>query len=138
MLILKRIRPGRAPGLSLAAGLALCAVLPAAAQVTPLPLMPVDRTWPGVTSDDLDRLHAAEARLYEGRSIGTIERWRNPDTGTAGEVKLERRYEAKGTPCRSLSYTVRFANVKAPNHYALNWCRVPSGDWKVVSEGLPK
>src|SRR5262249_9108158 len=33
--------------------------------------------------DDIDRMEAAAARLYEGRSIGTIERWRNPDTKTS-------------------------------------------------------
>ena len=44
--------------------------------------------WPGLSQDDVDRMQAAAARLYEGRSIGTVERWRNPDSKDAGEVKL--------------------------------------------------
>ena len=116
------------------AGLALCAV-PAAAQLTPMLRNPA---WPGLSGDDMARMHAAEVRLFEGHSIGNIERWRNPDTGNAGEVALVREYEAKGLPCRSLSYIIRFAeNERAQGHYALNWCRLQSGEWKIVNTEPP-
>jgi surface antigen len=136
MLQWKQFRPGRrrASRWALVAALALCAG-PAAAQLMPMMRNPA---WPGLSSDDIDRMHAAELRLFEGHSIGTIERWRNPDTGNAGEVELVREYEAKGLPCRSLSYIVRFAeNARAQGHYALNWCRLPSGDWKIVTSEPP-
>jgi surface antigen len=121
----------RLPAAALAAGMAvLLGVLPAAAQVSPVPQY---RAWPGLTHDDLDRMHSAEVRLYGGTSIGTVERWRNPDTGNAGEIELLRSYEAKGMPCRSLGYTLRFATtVNARDRYTLNWCQVGSGDWKIV------
>jgi surface antigen len=114
------------------AGLTLGAV-PAGAQL--LPLL-AERAWPGLRADDFERMHAAENRLFEGRSIGTVERWRNPDTSNAGKVELLRKYDVKGTPCRRVSYTIRFAqNVAAQHHYVLNWCRQESGDWKIVSDG---
>jgi surface antigen len=92
-----------------------------------------DLAWPGLTRDDVERMHAAAARLYEGRSIGTVERWRNPDTKTAGEIKLVRSFEASGMSCRRLEYTVRFEIVRdAPREYILNWCRLPDGAWKIV------
>jgi surface antigen len=119
-----------------AAGIAVVLALSVAAQVslaqTLLPQMG-DVLWPGLTQDDIDRMHAAGARLYEDRSIGNVERWRSPDTKDAGEVKLTRSFTARGMPCRSLEYTVRFDNVRDnPSHYVLNWCKTESGEWKIV------
>lgn len=133
----KQIRPrwGHASGLTLVAGLALCAV-PAAAQLVPLLQ---GRAWPGLSAEDVNRLHTAELRLFEDRSIGSIERWRNPDTGNAGKVELVRKYEAKGIPCRGVRYTLRFTEkATTPDNYVLNWCRQQSGDWKIVPSGPPE
>ncbi len=95
--------------------------------------------WPGLPQDDLERMEAAAARLYEGRSIGTIERWRSPDTKNAGEVKLVRSFDANGMPCRTIDYTIRFEVQRdRPNHYVLNWCKVPEGTWKIVELARPR
>jgi hypothetical protein len=92
-----------------------------------------DLAWPGLGQDDLDRMNAASARLYEGRSIGTVERWLNPDTRDAGEVKLIRSFDSHGMPCRTLDYIIRFqTNRNRLDHYVVNWCRVSGNDWKVV------
>jgi len=98
-----------------------------------------DLAWPGLTRDDVDRMHAAAARLYEGRSIGTVERWRNPDTKTAGEIKLVRSFESHKMQCRRLDYTIRFEVVRdAPREYILNWCKLPEGEWKIVELVPPR
>ncbi len=95
--------------------------------------------WPGLSQDDVDRMQAAAARLYEGRSIGTVERWRNPDSKDAGEVKLVRSFESHGMPCRTLDYTIRFESRRnRTDHYVLNWCRVEEGSWKVVELPRPR
>lgn len=95
-----------------------------------------DVAWPGLSRDDVDRMHAAAARLYEGRSIGTIERWRNPDSKDAGQVKLIESFEAHHMPCRRLEYTIEFAVQKdRPSHYVMDWCKIPEGDWKIVELG---
>jgi len=70
-------------------------------------LLNTDVAWPGRTQDDVDRMHAAAARLYAGRSIGTVERWRSPDSKDAGEVKLVQSFTAHAMPCRTLDYTIR-------------------------------
>lgn len=89
--------------------------------------------WPGLPDDDIARMEAAAARLYEGRSIGTIERWRSPETRNAGEVKLLRSFDSHGMPCRTIDYTIRFEVQRdRPNHYILNWCKLPDGTWKIV------
>ena len=99
------------------------------AQPLPAPVL----AWPGLTQDDIDRMHAAAARLYDGRSIGTVERWRSPDSKTAGEVKLTHSFDSHGMPCRTIDYTIRFDSARnSPNHYILNWCRVAGDTWKIV------
>jgi len=95
--------------------------------------------WPGLPEDDLQRMEAAAARLYEGRSIGTVERWRSPNTKNAGEVKLLQSFDANGMPCRTIDYTIRFEERRdRPDHYVLNWCRLPEGTWKIVELARPR
>jgi surface antigen len=104
-------------------------------QVIPAPLL----AWPGLTQDDIDRMHAAAARLYEGRSIGTVERWRSPDSKDAGEVKLIRSFESHGMPCRTIDYTIRFESARnSPDHYIINWCRISEDTWKIVEIPRPR
>src|SRR3954447_3774957 len=100
-----------------AALLPFLAPVPAAAQMT----FSTDLAWPGLTRDDVSRMHAAAARVYEGSSIGTGARWRNPDTRTAGEIELRRSFEAHDLSCRRREYAVRFEVVKdARREYVLN------------------
>jgi hypothetical protein len=101
--------------------------------------MPFTITWPGLTPDDLARMHAAGSRLYEGRSIGTVERWRSPDSKDAGQVTLVRSFESHGMPCRTLDYTIRFDSARnSPNRYIINWCKVEGDEWKIVEVPPPR
>jgi surface antigen len=101
-------------------------------------LGPFDLAWPGLTQDDLDRMHAAAARLYEGQSIGTVERWRSPQSQDAGEVKLIRTFSAYGMPCSELDYVIRFQTERDnPDHYVVNWCKLQNGEWKIVQIPSP-
>lgn len=126
----------RKPALSLAVGLlASIANLPVSAQT----LLNNVVAWPGLTQDDIQRMEAAAARLYENTSIGTVERWRNPDTRTAGEVSLVHSFEINKMPCRTIDYKVRFDSVRhLPTHYSMNWCKVPDGSWKIVEVAPPR
>src|SRR5262245_54230651 len=88
----------------------------AAAQVAPS----LSQPWSGLNRDDLDRMHAAAARLYEGRSVGTVERWRNPDNNDAGTTTLLRQFEAKAMPCSRIEYKVRLAETGESRQYVLD------------------
>jgi len=91
--------------------------------------------YPQLNRDDLDRMQAAAARLYEGRSIGTVERWRNPDSGDAGSVELLESTEVRGVPCRRMEYTVRLESRNQQlTRYVLNWCQTAPGEWKIVEQ----
>jgi hypothetical protein len=93
-----------------------------------------DLAWPDLTQDDLNRMHAAAARLFEGQSIGAVERWSNPASNDAGQVKLIRAFDANGMPCRTIDYTLIFqGGGNSPDHYVLSWCRIPGGVWKIVA-----
>ncbi|MBS0643192.1 MAG: hypothetical protein U1E70_01135 [Acetobacteraceae bacterium] len=95
--------------------------------------------WPGLPADDVNRMTAAAARLYEGHSIGTVERWRSPDTKNAGEVKLIQSFESHGMPCRRIDYTIRFNQQRnSPDHYVLTWCKVGDEGWKIVEIPPPR
>jgi surface antigen len=102
-------------------------------------LLNEDVAWPDLTRGDLDRIHAAASRLYEGRSIGTIERWRNPQSKNAGEIKLVRTFTARDMPCRTLEYTTRFKiDQTRLSHATVNWCMVQQGEWKIVELVPPR
>jgi surface antigen len=128
----------RKRALGVAVGLLLISAANAS-QAQPLLPQMGDVLWPGLTQDDIDRMHAAAARLYEGSSIGTVERWRSPDSKDAGEVRLTRSFTAHGMSCRTLEYTVRFDQVRnSPSHYVINWCKTESGEWKIVELPRPR
>ncbi len=116
----------RSTGVALAI-LAALASSPAAAQV-----------WPSIkshalTPDDLARMQAAAARLYQGQSIGRVERWRSPTSKDAGEVTLARIFTSNGMPCRTIIYTTRFqADPSTLSRYKYNWCMVSANTWKIV------
>jgi hypothetical protein len=89
--------------------------------------------WPGLSDDDLNLMHAAAAKLYEGRSVGTVERWQNPNSNNAGEVKLLQRFESNGMPCSTVDYNVRLASdPDSPDHFIAAWCKTPAEGWKLV------
>jgi hypothetical protein len=103
------------------------------------PVMNYALSWPGLTQDDIDRMNAAGARLYEGSSIGTVERWRSPDSKDAGEVKLIRSFDTHGMSCRTLDHTIRFEVQRdSPSHYIVNWCKIPGDGWKIVEVAPPR
>ncbi|HEY2051451.1 MAG TPA: hypothetical protein VGH03_19095 [Caulobacteraceae bacterium] len=88
---------------------------------------------PSLTQDDIARSHAAVTRLNEGRSIGAVERWRNPESRNAGEVILVRSFTARGMPCHTIRYVIRYHSQPAtPKRLELNWCQLPAKGWKIV------
>jgi surface antigen len=97
--------------------------------------LPPGMIWPSLTTSDFDQMHAAAALLYQGRPVGAKERWRNPETHNAGSITLTRDFDMKGMTCRSMEYRIRFGQPsKQHDHYAIDWCAVPDGSWKIVDQ----
>jgi hypothetical protein len=88
---------------------------------------------PALTEDDVVRMQAAVARLNEGRSIGLVERWRSEESHDAGEIILVRKFTARGMPCHTIRYVIRYQSQPAsPRRLQLNWCQVAAKGWKIV------
>jgi hypothetical protein len=96
--------------------------------------------FPGLSQAALDNMHAAAAKLFDGRVAGAVETWATPDGGTSGTVQLLRSFTAYNMPCRTIDYVIELPGTLStanPNHYVLNWCRIPAGAWKIVQIPTP-
>ena len=100
------------------------------------PVFVPSASLPKLTQDDIARMHAAAARLYEGQSrlVGSSERW-GVDSNDAGEVKLVRSFNVNGIPCRTIDYIIQVAGVEdGEEHYVVNCCQLYDKGWKIVED----
>ncbi|MBV8682306.1 MAG: hypothetical protein JO111_05490 [Caulobacteraceae bacterium] len=118
---------------SVAAALIAVAASAEAGPIINVPWLGPPGQGPQLTQDDITRLKAAIDRLNEGRSVGTVERWRSETSKNAGEVALTRIFVAKGMSCHTIRNVVRYGSrPDAPRSFVFNWCRQPDGQWKIV------
>jgi surface antigen len=121
------MRPGSARRLlaALAAFILLSAA--ARAQVNPF------RGGPGLSPEDNQLLFESTARLNaaEPARVGRSEAWSNPQTNTSGTSTILRVFHSGGMICHLVQYHIVVAGRSRSVNYRLNWCRTPSGDWKI-------
>ena len=112
---------------------ACLATAPASAQFIPAPFG-ADLMPDGMTREDIDIVTAASAKLYsaEGAAVGNTETWSNPKTGNSGTITVTRVFENKGMPCRQVTHKIK-AGGRSEQTYVFNRCRVPTGEWKLLS-----
>ena len=84
---------------------------------------------------DLALLTAAAEKLYisDGVKVGAVEDWSNPETGSGGTVRLTRKHEYKGMPCRELQHDIELKHTKEPYRFTLDRCKTPDGEWKILA-----
>ena len=89
-----------------------------------------------LVDSDLALLKAAAGKLYlgDGVEVGAVEQWSNPETGNHGTVKLIRKHEYKGLPCRRLQHHIELKRVKDPRSFVLDRCRAADGEWKILAQ----
>ena len=96
--------------------------------------------FPGLSPPALASMHDAAAKLFDGHPVGAVDAWTSPDGTASGQTKLLHSFDAHNMPCRTIEYTVSFQGTLStlyPNHYVLNWCRIPAGVWKIVPVPAP-
>ena len=83
---------------------------------------------------DLALLASAAEKLYlvDGVEVGTVEKWSNPETGNRGIVRLIKKHEYKGLPCRKLQHDIKLKLVKNPHRFIIDRCRTAEGEWKLL------
>ena len=84
---------------------------------------------------DLALVKTAAGKLYmtDDVEVGAVEEWANPETGSHGTVKLTRKHEYKGLPCRELQHEIELKGTNSPYRFALDRCKTDEGEWKILA-----
>ncbi len=85
-------------------------------------------------ASDLALLTAAGEKLYlaDDVEVGTVVKWSNPETGNGGKIKLTRKHEYKGLPCRELAHRIELKGDKDFHYFTVDRCRTAQGEWKLL------
>jgi surface antigen len=84
-----------------------------------------------LSTEDIDIMHETAVPLFSTGEIGQSGAWANPASGKKGSITLQKIYELKGMPCRRLEYLMNAPNITS-TRTIVDWCRVATGEWKVV------
>jgi hypothetical protein len=116
----------------MAVGLLLAVAGPCLAQISPFGWDPNTAL---LTDEDWRRLWEATVSLNRapGAAAGETRAWSDTTSGNSGQVVLTRAFDANGTPCHALKYTISFSGRPVPQDYNFNWCRTSGGQWKIAS-----
>jgi len=86
-----------------------------------------------LTREDLDMMRQAVTQQIHGKSVGATASWSNPGSKNSGAIKLLKKFTAKNMRCEEIGYTlVTTASNVSPEHYVLDSCLQPDGNWKIL------
>lgn len=102
----------------------------ASAQINPFP----DRDFI-LSESDLAVIEEVAGGLISGKVVpaGTKLQWFNGETHRRGTIEVLGSSQLDGRPCHQLRYTFPVKSRPGSRSYDLNWCRMPEGEWKIVS-----
>lgn len=85
--------------------------------------------------NDLDVMSEVASGLLRGEHIpdGTSVAWKNGADGRSGTITLLKTFTQNDMACKTLRYRVPVTSAAKFRNYDLNWCKIPDGEWKVVS-----
>jgi surface antigen len=85
----------------------------------------------GLRGDDTTMMTNAVRQGLDGRPVGTLKSWSNPETGSHGSVELIDQYELENRPCREVRHRF-FTNAKGSKTYVVDVtaCQMADGEWK--------
>jgi surface antigen len=115
----------------LSVALAVCVLLAAAAQAQVNPFRGSGSR--GLSPEDNQLLFESVARLNAAEPIqaGRSEAWSNPQTNSSGTSTILRVFHSGGMACHLVRHHIVVAGRPPGHDYRLNWCRTPSGEWKI-------
>jgi surface antigen len=116
----------------LSAALAVCVLLPAAAQAQVIPF--AGNFGQGLAPSDNQMVFESVARLnaVEPSKVGQSDSWSNPETKSSGSSTILRVFHSGGMACHLVRHHI-VAGKPPPRDYRLTWCRTPTGEWKIKS-----
>lgn len=84
-----------------------------------------------MTQEDRDLYQRTLDEALNSGTVGETKEWKNPVTGNLGSVKVIKDFSRQESACRRVE---TFAQTKAlKNRARWNFCKQPSGEWKVVT-----
>jgi surface antigen len=86
-----------------------------------------------MTHEDRQMYKSALDDALTSGAVGETKAWKNPETGNFGSVKVIKDFSRQESACRRVETFAQTKQIK--NRARWNFCRQPSGEWKVVSEG---
>jgi surface antigen len=91
------------------------------------------RVGSGLTTEDRAAMSAAGRKLYEQPNVadGASDQWSNAKSGNNGTITVLHSFEKSGMTCRNMRYVIHLAQRAGPRTYTVNWCKTPSGAWKL-------
>jgi hypothetical protein len=117
-------------GLALAAALAVCVLLPAAAQAQVIPF--AGNFGQGLAPYDNQMIFESVAQLNAPSKVGQSDSWSNPETKSSGTSIILRVFHSGGMPCHLVRHQI-VSGRPPPRDYRFTWCCTPTGEWKIKS-----
>jgi surface antigen len=116
----------------LSAALAVCVLLPAAAQAQIIPF--AGNFGQGLAPSDNQKIFESVARLnaVEPSKVGQSDSWSNPETKSSGSSTILRVFHSGGMACHLVRHQI-VAGRPPARDYRFTWCRTPTGEWKIKS-----
>lgn len=93
---------------------------------------PFGRARAEFTKGDLMALRAELWPLLDKRADGTVDAWRNPQTGNVGTMQIDKSYQWKGLRCRTVTHVVRLKAYKNPRRFVVSYCKTADAVWKIA------
>lgn len=67
-------------------------------------------------------------------TVGGYETWSNSASGNHGKFTILEIFTSKRMPCRKVDAYISYRRAgSAPRSFTLDFCKLPSGEWKIVS-----
>jgi surface antigen len=67
-------------------------------------------------------------------TVGGYDTWSNSASGNHGKFTILDIFTSKGMPCRKVNTSIFYHKAgAAPRSFTLDFCKLPSGEWKTVA-----
>jgi surface antigen len=67
-------------------------------------------------------------------TVGGYDTWRNAASGNHGKFTILEIFTSKGMPCRKVNASISYRRGSGvPRSFTLNFCKLPSGEWKTIA-----
>ena len=85
-----------------------------------------------LTTEDIELMKETARSKMETEPVETVIKWKNPDSGNTGAVKLLRRFQLSDRECMTNRHYILF-NSGEKRVYEFTVCREEGGDWVLDS-----